>query len=60
MLGDRAIIAVLEEGEDFGMREYRTALKRIEGDTRVLVEQELLPAEIQTHRMLSNLKKSLH
>lgn len=60
LVGDRAAIAVLEEGEDHGLRDYRVDLSKLDTETRRLVEQELLPAQQSTHRALSTLKAALH
>ena len=58
--GDKAAIDVLEEGEDHGLKDYQTHLAALDTDARIFVENELLPAQQQTHRALSNLKHALH
>jgi demethoxyubiquinone hydroxylase (CLK1/Coq7/Cat5 family) len=58
--GDKAAIDVLEEGEDHGLKDYQTHLAELDTDARIFVENELLPAQQQTHRALSNLKHALH
>lgn len=57
VLGDKAAIALLEEGEDHGLKDYRTDLEKLDADARMLVTNELLPQQEETHRSLSNLKK---
>ncbi len=59
-LGDRTAIAALEEGEDRGVADYRKALPVLDPESRSLVEQELLPAQMRTHRAMSSLKAALH
>jgi len=60
ILGDKAAIDVLEEGEDHGLKDYQTHLAELDAEARVFVERDLLPAQQQTHRALSNLKHALH
>ena len=62
-LGEKAAIAALEEGEDRGLADYRSAMKDVaslDAESRSLVEQELLPAQMRTHRAMSSLKAALH
>src|SRR5262245_24778894 len=52
VLGDKAAIAALEEGEDRGVTDYRSAIHETEGldaESRGLIEDELLPAQMRTH-----------
>jgi hypothetical protein len=58
--GERAAIAALEEGEDHGLKLYRGDLEKLDAMSRTLVEQELLPAQEQTHQSMSTLKRTLH
>lgn len=51
-------IAVLEEGEDRCLKEYRHSLSGLDPDTRNFVNNHLLPGEIRTHRAISHLKHS--
>ena len=60
VFGEKAAIDVLEEGEDYGLKDYQSHLADLDVDSRVFVEQELLPAQRQTHRMMSGLKHSMH
>ena len=57
--GEKAAIAVLEQGEDHGLADYRADLKNLDSLTRDLVTSELLPGQEQTHRVLSQLKREL-
>lgn len=57
--GDKAAIAALEEGEDHGIRDYKTDLSKLDPDSRKLVEQQILPAQQRTHQSLSNLKRNI-
>jgi hypothetical protein len=58
VLGDRAVIAALEEGEERGLRDYRSALGKLAGDARELVELQLLPEQLRTQRALAMLKQA--
>jgi uncharacterized protein (TIGR02284 family) len=60
MFGQKAAIDVLEEGEDHGLKDYQNRLGDLDVETRLLVEQELLPAQQQTHRVMSGLKHAIH
>lgn len=62
-LGERPAIMALEEGEDHGVANYRRAmhhLHAIDEESCGLVEQELLPAQMRTHRAMSSLRATLH
>jgi uncharacterized protein (TIGR02284 family) len=58
--GSKAAIDVLEEGEDHGLKDYQKHLAQLDPDSRAFVEHELLPAQQQTHGVLSGLKRTLH
>ena len=58
--GEKAAIDVLEEGEDHGLKDYQKHLTDLDAPSRAFVEQELLPAQLRTHRALSALKHTLH
>ncbi len=60
LLGDKAAIASLEEGEDHGLKDYRADLSDLDPESRRLVETELLPLQQRTHATLSQLKRTLH
>jgi hypothetical protein len=57
--GDKAAIAALEEGEDHGLADYRRDLDDLDAIARRLVEAQLLPKQIETHRTMSQLKKQV-
>jgi uncharacterized protein (TIGR02284 family) len=59
-LGEKVAIAALEEGEDHGLKLYRSDLEKLDPGSRQLVEMELLPAQERTHRTISTLKHTLH
>ena len=59
LLGSKAAIAALEEGEDHGLREYRTQASKLDPVSRQTVIEELLPAQQETHDKLSVLKQAL-
>ena len=60
MLGERAAIGALEEGEDHGLKLYRDDLDKLDAPARLLVETDLMPAQEETHRTMSTLKQTLH
>ena len=58
--GERAAVAALEEGEDHGLKLYRDDLEKLDMTARRFVETDLLPAQEQTHQVMSTLKHTLH
>ncbi|MDQ3364992.1 MAG: DUF2383 domain-containing protein [Myxococcota bacterium] len=56
VLGDKATIAALEEGEDHGLKDYKSDLDDLDAATRSLVTNQLLPQQKQTHDRLSAIK----
>ena len=55
-LGERAAILALEEGEDHGLAEYRAHAGELDAESKALVLQRLLPAQLETHRIVRELK----
>jgi hypothetical protein len=56
-LGLKAVISTLEEGEDHGLKEYKDAMTKLDPGLQRLVSDELYPQQLQTHGMLSALKR---
>lgn len=56
VLGKKAAIAALEEGEDHGVKDYTVDVNELEPQARTLLETKLRPAQKQTHDRLSALK----
>lgn len=56
IFGKQAAIAALEEGEDHGRDDYKRELPNLSPEIRQFVESKLLPAQLQTHDVLSSLK----
>ncbi len=54
-MGDSAIVAALEEGEDVGSNEYEWKMLNIHGDNRALIRDELWPKQKATHKLISQL-----
>ncbi len=52
-------VALLKEGEEFGVREYTTALERLELPARAVLENELLPEQIRAHHEIDELLTTL-
>lgn len=59
VMGERAAISALEEGEDHGLHDYRDDLEKLDSETRMIVTSELLPEQERTHSALSSLKHQL-
>ena len=61
VLGKKAAIAALEEGEDHGRDDYKSELDDLDlsPDVRELVQNRLLPEQLRTHQVLSDLKHTL-
>lgn len=61
VLGSKMAIAALEEGEDHGLGLYKKTLedKDLDPSTRAFLDRDLLPGQQETHRSVSNIKKSL-
>jgi len=59
VLGEKAAVAALEEGEDHGLADYKRGLDDLDAQSRVLVSATLIPAQQQTHDRLSALKKRI-
>ena len=55
-LGRKATISALEQGEDHGLKDYRTDLKKLDPDGQLLVTSELLPQQEETHRAMRELQ----
>lgn len=60
VFGDKAAIDILEEGEDHGLKDYRSHLEGLAPDERFFVEQELLAGQLKTHEAMSTLKHEVH
>jgi demethoxyubiquinone hydroxylase (CLK1/Coq7/Cat5 family) len=60
LLGEKAAVQALEEGEDHGLADYERDAEQVHGDARRFVRMELLPAQKRTHKKLSQLKRTLH
>jgi hypothetical protein len=61
VFGDKATIAALEEGEDHGLKDYKRELDDtdLDAQARMIVANQLLPQQQQTHARLSALKKRI-
>ncbi len=60
IFGEKAAISALEEGEDHGLKLYRDEIGKLDQESRRLVETELLPAQVRTHRTMSTVKHAMH
>lgn len=55
--GEKAALEALEEGEDKGLREYRTELDDLSESTRMFIASQILPEQQRTHDTLSRMTK---
>ena len=59
-MGERAAIAILEEGEDHGLNDYRADMtENLDTETLRIFQSEIYAAQERTHAVLSALKKQL-
>lgn len=56
LLGDKAAIDALEQGEDHGLADYNRDVKKLHGSARTFALQQLLPSQKHTHARISRLK----
>ncbi len=60
LLGDKASVDMLEEGEDHGLQVYRDEIENCEdGAVRSFIKDELLPAQEESHEAMSSLKRTM-
>lgn len=57
IFGDKAAVAVLEEGEQHGLDHYKHLAATLDGDAETIVRQVLLPEQQQTYRAMTGIKK---
>ena len=60
VLGDRAAISILEEGEDKGLQDYRSLLEDESDDEIHALGKACLIKQEATHELISTLKHRLH
>jgi uncharacterized protein (TIGR02284 family) len=56
-LGEKTAIAALEEGEDHGNEDYERDVSELNADVRAVIEQKVIPLQLQSHATMSALKK---
>jgi bacterioferritin (cytochrome b1) len=59
VFGISPAIAALEEGEDHGRDDYRADLHDLSPETQTFVSKNVLPEQLRTHDMVSNLRRQL-
>ncbi len=59
ILGDKTAVSALEEGEDHGLKDYRSDMADLDTTARSLVVSQLVPEQQRTHDRMSMLKKRL-
>jgi len=57
-IGEKAGIMALEEEEDRGLRGYRSNFEKMDAESRTLIARELAPAQFETHRIISELRRT--
>lgn len=60
LLGTKAAVDTLEQGEDHGLKGYRRDLDGLDRETRTWVEANILPKAERTHGAMSSLKRTVH
>lgn len=60
VFGMKAAISALEQGEDFGKKDYQMALPKLAPELRSFVEGQLWPEQQKTHQIVSQLKHTVH
>ena len=56
-LGDKNGVATLENGEDHGLKSYQVDTDKLTAEARSVINNDLLPLQLETHRIISMLKK---
>lgn len=59
-LGAGQAIATLQEGEEHGLRDYLADLDNLSTDARTMIERQVMPAQRETTRLVTQLRDSLH
>ncbi len=60
LFGDRAVVAVLAGGEEYGTQQYNDNIEQLDMDSRKVVRKELLPAQKATQHLASRLNSTVH
>ncbi len=62
IFGDKAALTALKEGEEHGRRQYEEILKDndIDPASRAIIQNELLPQQVQHINMLERIIETLH
>lgn len=55
-IAEKVTLVALAEGEEHNLRDYREALPRLDTPTRILVSGEMIPEQLRTFEMISQLK----
>ena len=60
VIGEKAAILALEEGEDHGRDDYRRDLPDLMPSARQRIENDVIPEQNRTHYAISRIKRELH
>ncbi|MEY4642740.1 MAG: hypothetical protein RLZZ227_2734 [Pseudomonadota bacterium] len=55
--GEQAALSALEEGEDKGLKDYRTEIEQLSDSTRQFVASMLLPEQQRSHDTMSRMTR---
>ena len=58
VIGEKAAIAALEEGEDHGLADYERDKEKLSPVQQRFIEVEVLPEQARSHDILSNIERS--
>ncbi len=58
LFGEKTAVSVLETGEDQGLQRYRDEATTLAGATHAFLVRDLLPAQLESHKLMRELKRS--
>lgn len=59
VIGEKAALAILEEGERHGLADYRADIDHLDRESRLLLENRIIPQQVQTHMSLHEIVRAL-
>jgi len=59
VIGERVALSILEEGERHGLADYRADLPNLDLDSQHMLENQIMPMQVQTHLSLHEIVRSL-
>jgi hypothetical protein len=58
LIGPRAILRILEEGEEQGLADYQAAIGKLDDQGQSLIRNTILPEQIRTYGIISGLYRT--